>query len=243
MVDRTNIMEQADGLAQQGRPLEAFALYDDALEGSPADVELLSRASVALLDAGAQHESYLYAEQAKNAAQGDPEPWFAMAVAAVGGGQGELALEALAGYVGAGGQQDEAYHTVASLAAYYDLDIVGALEHARSASGYGEAAFGWTTRLEAITSDHQALVEVARSHCRSGRFGIGAELFVHALTLGDSYEARLYGGRAMLAAGRIDNAVALLVAAADMRPDDADVASDLEAARSIQSSLTSGGES
>jgi len=231
---------QADRLAEEGKPLEAFELYDAALDNAPGDVDLLSRASMALLDAGAQHEAYLYAEQVKNATSSDPEAWLTMVVAAVGGGQGELALEALEGYVGAGGPQDAEFHTLASMAAYYDLDIDGALEHTRAAGD--ENTVGWVRLLEGIDDDHQALVEVARSHCRAGRFGVGSTLFVQALAIGDSFEARLYGGRAMLVAGEIENAVALLEAAVDMHPDDEDAANDLKTARTIQADLHQGGD-
>lgn len=232
----TELIARGDELLAKDRAGEAFEAYDSALDLDATDTSVLLRAGMALLQSGAAHEAYLYLDQAQRRAGGDAEVWRLMGAAALAGGQGELARAALESCREAGGEVTADTLLDLAHAAYWDLDVSGAIGYAREALDLdpaSEEAQRWIGKLEGFTTDHALLVDVARAHCRQGRFGTGAELFVAALEVGDSFEARLYGGRAMLATGRPRNAVALLQAAVDMRPDDAEAAADLEAATTI----------
>lgn len=231
-----SLLEQADQLLEDGEPAEAFELYDSAADADPSDPSVLLRAGAALLQAGAPREAYHYFEQVQHARPGDPEVSRLMGVAALAEGQGSFARSALESAVDAGEPQTVDLLMELAAAAYWDLDIEASREYAQRAADVapGDAEPGrWIARLDGLEDDHAFLVQVARDHCRSGRLGMGWELFRVALGLGDSFEVRLYGGRALWALGRLREARELLLAAVAERPDDSSAAADLAALTSI----------
>lgn|GEM_PF-6052585 len=230
------MLREADDLLEAGQVADAFERYDRALDADPSDASVLLRAGMALLQAEAFHEAYLYLEQAAAALPDDPEILRLMAAAALAGGQGDLALEALERCRAAGGATTPEMLLDLTLAAYWALDIPAALGYAREAATLAPdsvEARAWIGKLEAFEDDHTFLVDVARGHCRQGRFGLGADLIAAAFRVGDSLDARVYGARAMLAAGRLQNAIELFRAAVDMVPDDVELASELSLALAI----------
>jgi tetratricopeptide (TPR) repeat protein len=230
------MLREADDLLEAGQTAEAFERYDRALDADPSDASVLLRAGMALLQAEAFHEAYLYLEQAAAALPDDPEVLRLMGAAALGGGQGDLALEALERCRAAGGATTADMLLDLTLAAYWALDVPRAVDYAREAGALSPdsaEARAWIAKLEGFEDDHTFLVDVARGHCRQGRFGLGADLMAAAFRVGDSLDARVYGARAMLAAGRLENAIELFKAAVDMAPDDAELAAELSLALAI----------
>lgn len=239
-ITAAELIASGDALLAEDRGREAFEAYDRALDLDTGNASVLLRAGMALLQVGAAHEAYLYLEQAQHTAGGDPEIWRLMGVAALTDGQGEIAREALENCRTAGGEVTAETLLDLASAAYWDLDVPGAIGYARQALDLDHAsveAHAWVDKLEGFEDDHTFLVDVARAHCRQGRFGMGAELFVAALEIGDSFEARLYGGRAMLASGKPRNAAALFRAALDMQPNDSEAKQDLATALMIVDDL------
>jgi len=240
------MLREADDLLEAGRPAEAFERYDRALDAEPSGASVLLRAGMALLQLEAFHEAYLYLEQATAALPDDPEVLRLMGTAALAGGQGDLALEALERCRVAGGTTTAEMLLDLTLAAYWALDVPAALDYAREAAALvpeSAEARAWITKLEGFEDDHAFLVDVARGHCRQGRFGLGADLIAAAFRVGDSLEARMYGARAMLAAGRFENAVELYRAAVDMAPEDSELAAELSLALGVAGQETAAEES
>lgn len=231
-----DLLEHADQLLADGKPAEAFELYDTAADADPGDPSVLLRAGAALLQAGAPREAYHYFEQVQHVRPGDPEISRLMGIAALAEGQGSFARAALESAVDAGEPQTVDLLMELAAAAYWDLDIEASREYARRAVDVAPSStepVEWVARLDRLEDEHAFLVQVARDHCRNGRLGLGWELFQVALSLGDSFEVRLYGGRALWALGRLREARELLLAAVAERPDDTSAASDLAALTSI----------
>lgn len=227
---------RADSLLESDQPIEAFELYDEAVDLEPDDSSLLLRAGVALMQAGQFHEAYLYLEQAHNAYPDEPEILRLLGASALAGGQGPLARESLEKMRELGGEFTADTALDLAVACYYALQVPDAKRYVGEALELdpdSDEAATWREKLDGFENDHDLIVDVARAHCRAGRLGLGAELFTHSLEFGDSFEARFYGGQAMLGIDRVDNAVALLSAAVDLQPDDEDAAEALAIAEMI----------
>jgi len=123
------------------------------------------------------------------------------------------------------------------LAAMFDLDYPLARDAAAEAARVepeSEAARFWHEKLASISSEQQWLVEVGRAHCRRGRYARGLELFDRALDLGESYDAHLYAGRALLALGAPKAADAQFHAALELAPGDTEALTGLGMATELE---------
>ncbi|MDI6901691.1 MAG: tetratricopeptide repeat protein [Anaerosomatales bacterium] len=227
-------IEAGDELLASGDASGAFELFDALVAEDPEDVAALVRAGAALLGLGELPAAWRYLEQALARDPEDGGLLWLLGTVALAGGQGELAYDAFRRAAGLGVHGPELSLDLA-VAAYYALDRPAALGHvaeAAEAEPENPEVAAWRAKLVALDDEHVFLTDVARAHCREGRFGRGIELFMAALEYGDSFEARYYLGLALLEAGETESARAALTAALEADPDSGDAAAALAEATS-----------
>jgi len=217
--DAQRLIERGDSLLAAGEDGAALAAYDAAADLSPGDVAALVRAGTVLLDVGDVRPARRYLERAAANTPDDAGIQWLLGMVALASGDGQTARESLERARARGADGAEIMLDLA-LAAYLALDREAATGYASGVlvarPDHSEARM-WLEKLHAL--DEQALlIDVARAHCREGRFEVAIALLTSALESAESYDARLYLGRAYLALGDAEHALPHLEAALALRP-------------------------
>lgn len=236
LADMDTLLEIAGSLLEQGELRDSLSAFDEVLTRQPDSVPALLGSAAALVQLGAPEQAYRYVDLAIGLAPESAAVWRTATSVALAAGDGPMAKRAATRRLEMTADGIEGLLDLA-IAAMFDLDYPLARDAAAEAvrvEPQSEVARFWHEKLASIASEQQWLVEVGRAHCRRGRFARGLELFDRALDLGDSYDAHLYAGRALIALGEPEAAMRELGLALELAPQDAEAASDLELARSLE---------
>lgn len=195
------------------------------------DIETRLRDGLSLFADGRHGEAYGAVLDAVDASPGDPRLWEFLGTIAL---EGDRPWQAYQAFTHRRRLQDDEDAVLSQLAAaYYAVDLPAARAHAAEAVGRfpdSVEARRWAAKMERIDDMRDLLIDVARTLCRQRRYADSLDLFVAALEMRDSPEARLWLGRAFLALGRAADAVPLLESAAAELPGDPTICVDVAAA-------------
>jgi superkiller protein 3 len=237
--DLSILLQMGGVLLDNGDFQGSLAAFDAALAIDPASKIALAGKARSLILAGRSDEGLRYLEHAARQHQDDPDMWQLLGNIALAEGQGGKAAEAFAVCQRLTGSSTETLLKLA-LSHYLALDLkraTGFVDLALLDDPNNADARTWKNKLGSIDSRHKMLVEVGRSHCRAGRFQQGADLLKQALEAGDSYDARLYLGKALLALGEIEGSLRELEAASVMNPEDPEGSISLAMAYAVSGRL------
>ncbi len=220
--DLATLVEIGESLLSQGDIEGSLKAFDAALGVDPESTESLLGSAAAFVEIGSFDDAYSYLDVAIGVAPEDPDTWRAATAVALAAGDGQTASRAATRRIELEGDGAEA-ETDLAVAAFLSLDVAaarGAAARAHQLDPEHEAARFWHDKLDSLASEHEFLVEVARAYCRRGQYAKGIELFDRALDVGDSYDARLYSGRALFAVGEMDAATRQFNEALHFAPGD-----------------------
>lgn len=200
LADMDTLLEIGGSLLEQGELRESLSAFDQVLTRQPYSLPALLGSAVALVRLGAPEQAYRYVDLAIDTSPENAAVWRTATSVALAAGDGPMAKRAAIRRLeistdGIDGLLD------LTLAAMFDLDYPLARDAAAEAARVepdSEIARFWHEKLASVSSEQQWLVEVGRAHCRRSRYARGLELFDRALDFGESYDAHLYAGRALL---------------------------------------------
>lgn len=229
LADMDTLLEIGGSLLEQGELRDALSAFDQVLASHPGSLPALLGSAVALVQLGAPEQAYRYIDLAIDLSPESVAVWRTATSVALAAGDGPMAKRAAIRRLGIAADGIDGLLDL-TLAAMFDLDYPLARDAAAEAARVvpeSEAARFWHEKLASISSEQEWLVEVGRAHCRRGRYARGLELFDRALGLGDSYDAHLYAGRALLALGAAKAADAQFHLALDLVPGDTEALAGL----------------
>ena len=237
--DISILLKMGGVLLENGDVQGSLSAFDAALAIDPASKIALAGKAQSLIGAGRSDEGLRYLEHAARQHRDDPDMWQLLGNAALAEGQGGKAAEAFAFYQRLTGSSSETLLKLA-VSHFLALDQKRAIDFVDLAlldDPNNAGARTWKEKLDSIDGRHKMLVEVGRSHCRAGRYQQGADLLKQALGDGDSYEARLYLGKALLALGDVDGSLRELEAASAVKPEDTEGSISLAIACSVSGKM------
>lgn len=237
--DVATLVEIGESLLAQGDLEASLHAFDGVLTANATSLPGLLGSAVAFSQLGMHADAYRYLDVATSIAPEQPAVWRTATSVALAAGDGPTAEEAAVQRLRLAGDGIDGLMDLA-LAAFFALDLPTARSAAAEATRVApddEAARYWREKLDAIASEHELLVEVGRAHCRRGRYAQGLELFDRALDLGDSFDARLYAGRALLELGTPEAASGQFHAALAITPGDTEALAGLGMAAQMAEAL------
>lgn len=200
LADMDTLLEIGGSLLEQGELRESLSAFDQVLTRQPYSLPALLGSAVALVRLGAPEQAYRYVDLAIDTSPENAAVWRTATSVALAAGDGPMAKRAAIRRLEISADGIDGLLDL-TLAAMFDLDYPLARDAAAEAARVepdSEIARFWHEKLASVSSEQQWLVEVGRAHCRRGRYARGLELFDRALGLGESYDAHLYAGRALL---------------------------------------------
>lgn len=233
--DTPSLLQIAESLLRDGDAEGALHVYGDVLALSPREGDALIGKGRALVALNRDAQAIRFLERATELQPGSAVAWMLLGTAALGAGDGEIAGRAFSTLQNLGIEPAENYLNLAR-AAYYSLDVDASRDYIQlslAEDPKNEQALAWQQALDSLNSHAAFLIDVGRSHCRRKRFEQGLNLFTKALAEEDTYDGHLYGGRALLALGRHNEAVVELQKGSALRPDDTTVLKDLAMALAL----------
>lgn len=239
LADTHALLEIGGSLLEQGELRTALSAFDQVLTHRPDSLSALLGSAIALVQIGAPEQAYRYVDLAIDLAPESAVVWRTATSVALAAGDGPMARHAAVRRLGISADGIDGLLDL-TLAAMFDLDYPLSRDAAAEAvrvEPESDAARFWHEKLASISSERQWLVEVGRAHCRRGRYARGLELFDRALDLGDSYDAHLYAGRALLALGAAKAADAQFHAALELVPGDTEALAGLGMAAELERTL------